>query len=200
MLRLPRLADAEDAADYLEDPVVMRYLGGETVPREDATAVVQKWLDRWEVNGFGHFAVERRKDGRFLGRAGLIVWDTRDWRHATREGAGKYAQHELGWTLARRHWGKGYATEAAAAVRDWARRARGIERLISLIHPDNVRSQRVAERLGAKPTETVSLYDSGAAVVWVHPLPVEEKTHSPDEPRVSAGPVWGQSLDVAPRD
>jgi RimJ/RimL family protein N-acetyltransferase len=42
-------------------------------------------------------------------------------------------------------------------VRDWAHREAGVGHLISLIHPDNVASQRVAERLGAEPTETVIL-------------------------------------------
>jgi len=89
--------------------------------------------------------------------------------HTTRARAGENAQPELGWTLARRHWGNGYASEASLAVRDWARSERGIGRLISLINPVNTASQRVAERLGAHPEETVSLFDSGEAVVWVHP-------------------------------
>jgi RimJ/RimL family protein N-acetyltransferase len=168
-LRLPRLDDAEDAAELLADPEVMRHLGGETVPRATAPSVVQKWLDRWEANGFGPFAIERREDGRFLGRVGLLLWDTRDWRHATLVTSGEHAQPELGWALARAHWGHGYATEAARAVRDWARSERGIGRLVSLIHPDNARSQRVAMRLGAQPAETVDLFDTDAAVVWVHP-------------------------------
>jgi RimJ/RimL family protein N-acetyltransferase len=54
---------------------------------------------------------------------------------------------------------------AAAAVRDWF----GHASLISLIAPDNVRSQRVAERLGATPAETVELADGGPHVVWEHP-------------------------------
>jgi RimJ/RimL family protein N-acetyltransferase len=78
-------------------------------------------------------------------------------------------EREIGWALVRAHWGRGYATEAARAVRDWARAERGYDRLISLIDPANVASQRVAERLGARPTETVQLFDSGDAVVWVHP-------------------------------
>lgn len=169
MLRLPRLDDAPAAAEYLSDPQVMHFLGGQTVPPEDAPAVVQKWLDRWDASGVGHFIVERREDGTFLGRSGILVWDTRTWTHATRAEAGGHAQPELGWTLVRRHWGNGYATEASLAVRDWARRDRGIGRLISLINPMNTASQRVAERLGAVPAETVSLFDSGQAVVWVHP-------------------------------
>jgi RimJ/RimL family protein N-acetyltransferase len=168
VLRLPRLDDASDAAEYLADPEVMRFLGGETVPREEVPAIIQKWLDRWEVNGLGHFAVERREDSRFLGRVGINIWETREWRHATLEDAAQHTQPELGWTLARPYWGNGYASEAAAALRDWARTERGIERLISLIHPDNLRSARVAKRLGATPTETVQLFGSSAAVVWVH--------------------------------
>ena len=59
--------------------------------------------------------------------------------------------------------------EAARAVRDWVRRERGVERLISLIVPSNSASRGVAERLGAVPTETVVLHGTDAAVVWVHP-------------------------------
>jgi RimJ/RimL family protein N-acetyltransferase len=169
VLRLPRLDDAPAAAEYLADPQVMRFLGGETVPPEEAPAVLQKWLDRWDANGVGHFVIERREDGAFLGRSGILVWDTRTWTHSSFAEAGEHAQPELGWTLVRRHWGHGYATEASRAVRDWARRERGIGRLISLVNPANAASQRVAERLGARPEETVSLFDSGEAVVWVHP-------------------------------
>ena len=169
VLRVPRIDDADGFAALLADPEVMRYLGGETVPRGDVPAVLQKWLGRWDDNGFGPFALERREDGRVIGRAGVIVWDTRDWRNTTLADAGEHAQPELGWAVARPYWGNGYATEAARAVREWARRERAVERLISLINPGNVRSQRVAERLGAVPTQTVTLFDSSAAVVWVHP-------------------------------
>jgi RimJ/RimL family protein N-acetyltransferase len=54
-------------------------------------------------------------------------------------------------------------------VRDWARRECGFEHLISLIAAENTTSRRVAERLGAVATEPVQLFDSGPAVVWVHP-------------------------------
>lgn len=169
VLRLPCLGDAPAAAELLTDPEVMRFLGGETVPREQAPDVVRKWLGRWERGGVGPFVIERREDGCFLGRSGLLVWDTRTWTHTTLADAGDHAQPELGWALARAHWGKGYATEAARAVRDWAHADRRIDRLISLIAPGNLASQRVARRLGASPAETVTLFDSDAAVVWVHP-------------------------------
>lgn len=171
-LRLPSLADEEPAAELLTDPAVMRFLGGEVVPRDDVPEVVAKWLRRWEEDALGPFVIERRSDRRFLGRAGLLVWDRRSWTHSTRAEAGPHAQPELGWALARAHWGAGYATEAAHAVRDWAREERQIRHLISLIAPENVASQRVARRLRATPTDTVTLFDSGEAVVWTHPRAV----------------------------
>ena len=170
VLRLPRLEDADGMAQYLADPEVMRFLGGVTVPSEDVPAVVQRWLDRWRESGVGPFVLERRTDRGVLGRVGLLIWDTRTWRPASFQEAGRHAQHELGWALGREHWGQGYATEAALAVRVWARQERKIGRLISLIAPGNTASQRVAERLGARPADTVTLFDSGDAVVWEHPV------------------------------
>src|SRR5205823_1099673 len=97
VLRRPRLDDAAAAADLLGDPEVMRFLGGETVPEEDVPAVVQKWIDRWELNGVGPFVLERREDGVVVGRTGILVWDTRTWTHCSIAEAGKYAQPEIGW-------------------------------------------------------------------------------------------------------
>jgi RimJ/RimL family protein N-acetyltransferase len=99
-----------------------------------------------------------------------MIFDTRGWTPSSWSGAGTYAQPELGWALIRGHWGHGYATEAAAAIVEWAYRRRSLERLVSLISPDNARSQRVARRVGAVPTETVTPVDSQrTAVVWRHP-------------------------------
>lgn len=166
-LRMPTLDDAPGAAEMLGDPEVMRFLGGQAVPAQEVPAVVGKWIERWELHGLGPFVVERKEDGRFLGRTGILVWDTRTWVHAE-PGEIEYAQPELGWAYARLTWGNGYATEAAGAVRGWVRRERGVDRLISLIVPTNVRSCGVAERLGAVPTETVTLHGTDDAVIWVH--------------------------------
>jgi RimJ/RimL family protein N-acetyltransferase len=166
-LRKPRLEDAEPASGYLRDPETMRWIGGYD-PDFDAAAVVQRWLDRWEADGFGAFMVERRSDGAWIGRTGVLVWDGRTWETSTLASARAHARPELGWTFLREHWGRGYATEAALAAREWARREHGLERLISLIHPGNARSARVAEKLGAVPGETIDLGEY-PAVAWVHP-------------------------------
>jgi RimJ/RimL family protein N-acetyltransferase len=139
VLRQPRLEDAEAARGYLSDPEVLRF-PADVQLELDPLDVVRDWLERGRANGFCHYAVERREDGRFLGRVGIIVWDTRGWRSSTLAEAGAHAQPELGWALAREYWGRGYATEAAGAVRDCAHSELGIERVISLIQPDNVAS------------------------------------------------------------
>jgi RimJ/RimL family protein N-acetyltransferase len=171
MLRMPRLEDAEPFFALFTDPVAMKFLGGvHPDVSKDPEFPVRRWLERWEANGVGPLVAERREDGVVVGRAGLVVWDTSAWTQTTYAEAGDHAQPELGWAVIPEHWGKGYATEAARAARDWAR-GLGIERLISVIAPANVRSQRVAERLGCTPGETVTLFDTGEAVVWEHPRP-----------------------------
>ena len=70
------------------------------------------------------------------------MFDTRSWPPSTWADARQHAQPELGWALIRAHWGKGYATEAAAAIRDWVYQSRSIDRLVSVIFADNLRSRR----------------------------------------------------------
>lgn len=169
LLRLPRLEDAEPFAALFADPVVMEFIGGvHPDTTDDPEFPIRNWLVRWEKNGVGPLVAERREDGVVVGRAGLHIWDTSTWTPATYEAAGEHAQPELGWALIREHWGHGYATEAARAVRDWARDL-GVQRLVSVIAPANVRSQRVAEKLGCTPGETVMLFDTDEAVLWEHP-------------------------------
>jgi RimJ/RimL family protein N-acetyltransferase len=170
LLRKPELGDAQAALDLITDPVAMEFIGGvHPDAATDPEFVVRRWLARWDDNGCGPFSVVRREDRRWLGRTGILVWDVRTWTHTSFAGAGEFAQPELGWAFAREHWGHGYASEAALAVREWAHREQGLSHLVSLISPTNVRSQRLARRLGASPGETVELFDNGPHVVWEHP-------------------------------
>ena len=170
-LRAPSPRDAEALYQLLADPEVVEGLGKEPVSAvEEAQAVIEEMLDGWRTDGLGAFILETTSsDRQVVGQAGLMIFDTRGWTPSTWARAGRHAQPELGWALIRAHWGYGYATEAAAAIRDWAHASRSIDRLVSLISPDNIRSQRVAERLGAIPTETITPVDSRRnAVVWRH--------------------------------
>lgn len=83
--------------------------------------------------------------------------------------AGRYAQPELGRALIRAHWATDTRPKQPRPS-DWAHESRSIDRLVSLISPENARSQRVAERLGAVPTETViPLPSRRETVIWTHP-------------------------------
>ncbi|HEY3962452.1 MAG TPA: GNAT family N-acetyltransferase [Gaiellaceae bacterium] len=166
-LRLPTLDDANVIGELVGDAEVVRFLGGQIASPDEHEGIVERWLQRWEEQEMGPFIVERREDGRFVGRTGILVWDARDWTH-TGTPDPEFAQPEVGWAFARAAWGNGYATEAARAVLEWTCE-RGVRGLVSVIAPANVRSQRVAERLGATPTETVQLHDTGDAVVWRYP-------------------------------
>jgi len=155
LLRRPTEADVESPPAWLSDPEVMDWLGGIESPAE----VVKLWLDQWEQFPSGKFLVQRRRDGAVIGRVGANYYDVSTWQ---RSAAG---EPELGWALAREHWGRGYATEAALAVREWLQ----APRVISLITAENLRSQRVAELLGATPRDTIELPGHGPHVVWEHP-------------------------------
>jgi len=171
-LRVPASWDAEALYDLFADAEVMQGLGKEPLSAvEEVRAMIEEeMLGGWRADGFGAFILETvAADRQVVGQAGLMIFDTRDWTPSTWAKAGTHAQPELGWSLKRAHWGHGYATEAAAAIRNWAYERPNIDRLVSVISPDNVRSQRVAKRLGAIPTETVTPADSRrTAVVWRH--------------------------------
>jgi ribosomal-protein-alanine N-acetyltransferase len=171
-LRMPTSADAAALYDLFADLGVMHALGKEPASSlEEAQVMMEDGIAEWGTGELGPFVIETAgAHGRVVGQAGLMIFDTRGWTPSSRARAGSHAQLELGWALIREHWGRGYATEAAAAIRDWAHERRPDDRLVSLITPGNVRSQRVAERLGAIPAETVTPSDSGrTAVVWRYP-------------------------------
>lgn len=151
LLRPPRPEDAADLTVAYGDPETMRFMGdGSTQTEEQVEQAIRFWLGRWEKNGIGLFALESRETGRVVGRSGFLVWDTASWETSSFDEAGERADVELGWMVAREHWGHGYATEAATALRDWGAAERGLSRLISLIRPGNVRSVRVAEKIGER--------------------------------------------------
>ena len=169
-LRTPTAQDAEALYDLFADREVMDGLGLAPVAGLDGSlAMIEAGMDGWRTDGLGPFLFENPA-GQVVGQAGLMIFDTRGWTPSSLADAGQHAQPELGWALMRAHWGHGYATEGVAAIRAWAHETRCIDRIVSLITPGNDRSQRVAQRLGAVPGDTITPTDSGrTAVVWHHP-------------------------------
>jgi RimJ/RimL family protein N-acetyltransferase len=195
-LRTPTPLDAKALYDLFADPEVMHGLGKEPVSTlEEARAMIEEEIVGWRTDGLGPFILETTAtDRQVVGQAGLMIFDTRGWTPSSWASAGSDAQPELGWALIQAHWGHGYATEAAAAIRRWAHEWRSIDRLVSLISSDNVRSQRVAARLGAIPTATVTPADSRReTVIWRHPAgnreqPSDRRRHCSQAPRQHSAP------------
>jgi RimJ/RimL family protein N-acetyltransferase len=159
LLRPPDECDVEAVYRFVADPDVMRWIGddGQTGTYADAAARIERYRRAWDLDGFGHFMVVPKVSGEPIGRVGILVWDPRTWEHGTRRELGDAAELELGWTLERAAWGRGFATEAATAVGDWAFRELQPGRLISLIRPDNVRSLRVAQKVGERYRHDVTV-------------------------------------------
>jgi RimJ/RimL family protein N-acetyltransferase len=142
-LRELRETDFPAYAAMCADPEVMKYLGGGPLAAEDAWRQLAMFAGHWALRGFGMWAVETR-EGELVGRIGL------HFPHG-------WPERELGWAIARAHWGRGYAFEAAAAARDHAFRDLQWPSLVSYILPENSRSIRLAERLGARRTGEIDL-------------------------------------------
>jgi RimJ/RimL family protein N-acetyltransferase len=145
-LRAFAQSDLDAYAAMSADAEVMRHIGtGGPQGRDMAWRQMAGFLGHWVLRGHGMWALERRDDpGRLIGRVGFL--DAEGWPAC-----------ELGWLLAREAWGQGYALEAALAARQAGRDRLGLGELVSFIHPDNTRSIRLAERMGAVRDGSVSL-------------------------------------------
>ena len=138
------------------------YPGGRPRSPEETAAWLRYTLASYEQLALGYLAVLRKDDGALIGRCGLmdLVVESTAPEHGIRRGwigrddapAGVTLtfETELGYTLDPAVWGQGFATEAARCVRDYARDVLGLSYTVSAILPQNARSRRVAERLGAR--------------------------------------------------
>jgi RimJ/RimL family protein N-acetyltransferase len=139
-LRLRPLTDDDLARlhEFLLNPEFRRFLGPYPPPLEQFVAEQRaRWDDHLRRHGWGQWAVERKDDGTFMGRCGLVMQEV--------DGA---PEVEVGYAVGEAFWGRGYAAEAARGTRDWAFRTLAVPHLVSLIHPDNLRSARVAQANG----------------------------------------------------
>ena len=137
-MRRWREHDREPFAEVNADPAVMEFF---PVPlsRAQSDALVEQIESGFERNGFGLWALEVLDTGEFIGFAGLAVPSFE--AHFT-------PAVEVGWRLARRAWGNGYATEAGRAALEFGFRGAGLGEIVSFTTVANARSRAVMERLG----------------------------------------------------
>ncbi|MFC5502064.1 GNAT family N-acetyltransferase [Lysinimonas soli] len=131
------LADLNAMAQLLGDPEVMRFYPAPKT-RDEAAAWIAWNRRNYAEHGYGLWIIETL-EGEFIGDCGL-TWQT----------VNGVRKLEVGYHVAVRWQGRGLATEAAAACRDFARDQLGARELVAIIHPQNRASERVAEKIGMR--------------------------------------------------
>lgn len=138
--------DFDFVLGMVSDPVVMRHYPS-TLDRAGAAAWLERQLMRYERDGVGFWVVSLRDGGEAIGQVGLLVQDVEGIR-----------EPEIGYLLRPEFHGRGLATEAACAVRDFTFTRLGLDHVISLIRPVNEASRRVAMRLGMEVSRRTTFH------------------------------------------
>jgi ribosomal-protein-alanine N-acetyltransferase len=143
LLRPFTMDDAPAIHAIYSDPEVMRHVGNGPVTSLAATEkMLRDYIAHQDRRGFSFWAVVHRESGALIGDAGLYGSD----------------EVELGYTLGRAWWGRGYATEAARACLDAAFGAHGLDEVIALAEAANPASGRVLGKVGMTPSGTRIAY------------------------------------------
>jgi RimJ/RimL family protein N-acetyltransferase len=155
LLRPLCIEDFQPWAQMMADDEAARFIGGRQV-RAVAWRGFMTMAGAWHLQGFAMFSVIERATGRWVGRLG--PWQPDGWPGP-----------EIGWAIIRDCWGRGYATEGAAATMDWVFDALGWQEVIHSIAPDNIASQVVARKLGSSnrgPGTLPAPFESTLVDIW----------------------------------
>ncbi|HEV8444639.1 MAG TPA: GNAT family N-acetyltransferase [Steroidobacteraceae bacterium] len=155
LLRPLRLEDFEPWARFMDDEVATRFIGGRQL-RATAWRGFMTMCGCWHMTGIAMFSVIEKSTGEWIGRLG--PWYPESW-----------PDPEVGWGIVREHWGKGYASEGAAAAMDYACDVLGWEHVIHCIDENNAGSQGVARKLGSRLLRRVTMpfpFESQPVDAW----------------------------------
>lgn len=136
IIRSMQATDLESLAALWADPEVTRFMGGPR-NREEVIKMLKEDLAATPEPAFDLWPVLEKVSGKIVGDCGII----------DKEVDGK-TEYEVVYVFARTSWGKGYATEAALALKSYAFQQLGLNRVIALIDPENTKSERVVEKIG----------------------------------------------------
>lgn len=146
--------DAEALYRIYHEPDVLKYFdSGPPESVEAERANIARHLGSYDRNGFGLWAVRLRDSDEIIGRCGLLAQKV--------DGVDEV---EIAYLLSPRFWGRGLASEAARAIRDFGFRVLGRSRLVSLIHPENIASKRVATAIGMSISRVTRFRDMDVEV------------------------------------
>jgi RimJ/RimL family protein N-acetyltransferase len=166
-LRAHRPGDFADVIALWTDPAVTRFIGGRPSAPDEVWSRILRYAGLWSLLGFGYWAIEEKRTGRFAGELGFA-----DFKRAIEPPLD--GMPEFGWALASPLHGKGYGTEAARAALAWGDRHFGQARTVCIIHPDNIPSLRIAQKTGYRELKRTT-YKGHPTIVFARP-PAAEAT------------------------
>ena len=136
--------DADSLFQLTSNLQVMRYFP-KALNYVENSQMIEKILNQYEKHGYCFWKLMLRDGTEFIGIAGLL--------HQVIDGN---VETEISYRIKPQHWNFGFATEAAQACKEYAEKVLNKNRLISIIHPENIASKCVAEKLGAKKTNVTT--------------------------------------------
>jgi len=141
VLRRHTSGDLPDVLATWSDPDVVRFIGGRGSTEEEAWQRLLRYAGSWALLGFGFWRVGEKESGAYLGDVGFF--------HGRRGLGPDFDEFpECGWTITARAHGRGYASEAVAAIHVWGDVHLPVGRTVCIIDPDNAPSNRLAARVG----------------------------------------------------
>ena len=156
-LRGHRLEDFNDCAAMWADPAVTRYIGSRPFTREEVWARILRYRGHWEHLGYGFWLIEEKATGNFVGETGFAEFQ----RAIEPQLVGT---PEIGWVLATRFHGQGFATEAVRAAVEWGDAKFGPARTACIIAPENAVSIRVAQKCGYQRARATTYHGEATLV------------------------------------
>lgn len=146
-LRPFTLADLPALAKIYGDPQVMRYIrAGQPASAAETQASLQLIQQHWAAHGFGLWAAVHKADQLLIGFCGLKYLD-------------QTSEVELGYRLTPAYWGRGLATEGGRASLQYGFQTLKLDRIVAVVHPANLASQRVVAKLGFRYEREAHYYN-----------------------------------------
>lgn len=160
VLRGPEARDFPAVAAFQMDAERTKFIGGPAASEFEAWGGFCRMIGHWMWHGYGFWTLEEKATGQAVGRVGLI-------NHVS------WPEPEIGWHVFAGGEGRGLAHEAAVAIRAYGGETLGLDRLVSLIDPANLRSRALAERMGAVVERESELLGK-PCLIYRHPSVLED--------------------------
>jgi [ribosomal protein S5]-alanine N-acetyltransferase len=173
VLRHLSLEDLDTLAAIQADPQVMRYFTSGPRTKDEVLSELERCIALQDRHGFGLWAAIEKADGRLIGRCGLLPQALQGREEV-----------EIAYLIDRSRWGLGLGTEAAIAIRDHGFTRLGRDRLVSIIHRDNLASRRVAEKVGLHAERLIQFMNHRC---WLYAIESKDRSSSIE------GSAWRRS-------